>query len=470
MRPRRLLFGMAVFCLAAIALVPLSGPLARVRAGDPQPNTYSSIDDYYIARGWTDGYASTPLVVKPRVRPAVDMPYKVQLPAILEGPAPKETRALWVTRWDFRDTPDEGRRDIGTIADKAAYAHFNTILFQVRGAADAVYASQIEPWWATSSHPLGQDPGWDPLATMIEQAHAKGLEVHAWINVCPAWYSATIPSPSVVPLPMLLDFNARYGNEWIQWGKPTSRSTPAPMPLRPANYLCASPAHPAVVDRIIAVCRDLLTRYDLDGLHFDYIRYDDYIYSYDPLSERAYAAALAAEPGLARAEWQRRQINGLLERVRREVLPLRPSARLSAAVWPCYIYQDSWGWPGWNINHDGYHGYYQDSQGWAQRGLVDGVMPMLYSVSFHDYPERFKAMVHDYVEGSRPGGVIAGIVGDYTSFQEIAWRIDTARANGARGQAILSYRVLAWQEKQGYDYWTALRETRYQRVAVPDWP
>ena len=468
----RKLLPLAAACgLAALALgVGVLGLPHAARADDPTPTPVlledgAGIDEYYIRRGWTNGLDSPPEhPQQPAARPQAVMPYSVTLPVVMGGEAPKETRALYVTRWDFMPDNVRGPADISTIVDQCARAHMNVIFFQVHGTADAVYSSRIEPWWYTGSHPLGQNPGWDPLADIINKAHAKGIEVHAWLNVYPAWLGTTPPPATTTPIHMYPDFNQKYGTQWLQW------SPSGPMQLN-SSYLCANPAFSAVTDRVVAVCTDLLSRYALDGLHFDYIRYDAYTYSYDPVSNQAYAAAQAAEPGLTREEWQRRQVTNLIARVRAESLPHRPQAHLTAAVWPCYQYDPAWNWPYWSTNSDGYHGHYQDSQGWARSGLLDGIMPMLYSVSFHDYPDRYKAMVQNFVQGSGSGAVIAGIQPDYTSFSDIAWRIEAARDNGAKGEAFLSYHVL-WDQEHTYgrDYWQALADGPYQRPAVPYWP
>ena len=447
----------AASILAATALgLLLWRGLAQAAAQGPLPwELYGGPDGYYIARGWTEGYASRPLAVAPRARVEAAMTHTLHLPATYAGPAPRETRALWVTRWDFQTLSD-----VQTIVDKAAYAHLNTILFQVRGQADALYRSSLEPWSARLSGTLGQDPGWDPLAELTARAHAAGLQVQAWINVYPAWLgtTATLPPTSTVPLPMLHDFTRCYGDRWLQWSPAGPMQLPPPG-AQPA-YLCASPGHPAVVERVVAVCQDLLTHYPLDGLHFDYVRYAGREYSQDPVSLEAYAAAAAANPALTYADWQRAQITHLLQRVCTEALPLRPAARLTATAWP--VYQDHWGW----VNHnDGYHAHYQDSQGWARQGVVAGIMPMLYSASIHDVRERFEVLARDFVAGSQPGGVVIGIGGDYASFAEIAGRIEVARAVGARGQALFSYRLL--DER---DYWRSLRDGPYQRIAIPNWP
>jgi len=361
----------------------------------------------------------------------------------------RETRALWVSRWDFKDSPD-----VQAIVDKAAYAHLNTILFQVRGQADAMYPSSLEPWAAELTGTFGRDPGYDPLAELIERAHAKGLEVQAWVNVYPVWRGNSPPPASVTPTPMYQDFSARYGQEWLQW------KDGQPMALGQESYLAANPAHPAVRERVVAVCKDLLSRYALDGLHLDYVRYSGADYSDDPLSNREYAAALAQNPGLSRADWQRAQVTALVQQVCDEALPLRPGARLTTTAWP--VYQDRWGW----YDHkDGYGAYYQDSQAWARSGLVSAILPMIYGPTVHNYPDRYQALAQDYVEGSRPGAVILGVDADYDSFAEISRQIAVARQLGARGEALFSYGAL-----NQHGFWQALHDGPYREPAAPDWP
>ncbi len=361
----------------------------------------------------------------------------------------RETRALWVSRWDFKEHPD-----VQAIVDKAAEAHMNVIFFQVRGQADALYPSPLEPWSADLTGTFGKDPGWDPLSDLVTAAHAKGIEVHAWVNVFPVWMGSTPPPASATPTPMYQDFNARYGDDWLEW------KGDQPMRLgQQDGYLTANPAHPAVADHIVAVCKDILSRYPVDGLHLDYIRYADPELSQDPVSNQAYAAAVAQNPGLSRADWQRAQVTHLVQRVRDEALPARPGARLTTTAWP--VYQDHWGW---FRGRDGYGSFYQDSQSWARDGLVSAITPMLYGGTINGHLDRFEALTNDYVSGSKPGNVVAGISADYESFSDIAAQIDVARKAGAKGEAIFSYRAL-----DQHNYWSALGSGPYQQAATPNW-
>jgi uncharacterized lipoprotein YddW (UPF0748 family) len=86
------------------------------------------------------------------------------------------------------------------------------------------------------------------------------------------------------------------------------------------GYLWATPALTDVVDRVVSVTMDLVSRYDVDGIHLDMVRYPDRDTSYDPFSNAAYASALSQDPDLTRAEWQRRQVSHLVNRVYREVI------------------------------------------------------------------------------------------------------------------------------------------------------
>ncbi len=360
----------------------------------------------------------------------------------------RETRAVWVSRFDLKDAGS-----VQAVVDKVAYAHMNTILFQVRGAADAVYSSSLEPRAAGVNQALGQDPSYDPLADLIAKAHAKGIQVQAWMNVYPVWQGDTPPPENLTPTPMYYDFHNRYGDEWLQW------SGGQPMQLGGEGYLAANPAHPAVQDRVVDVAKDLLSRYELDGLHLDYVRYSGPEYSDDPLSNRLYSEAAAQNPGLSRADWQREQVTSLVRRVRDEALPLRPGAVFTTSAWA--IYKDN---RGWFKGRDGYNGYYQDSQGWASGGLVSAIMPMIYGTTLHDHLDRYQTLAQDYVAGSQPGRVVLGVGADYDSFADIAARIDVTRQVGARGQALFSYGAL-----DQHNYWQALRDGPYQEPAAPDW-
>ncbi len=359
---------------------------------------------------------------------------------------PAETRALWVTRWDFR-TPD----DIRCLADKAAEANFNALYFQVRGNADASYPSKLEPWMARlSGGDLGQDPGWDPLALAIDEAHRRGLELHAWINVYPAWMGETPPAPAE-PEPMFSRFNHLFGDQWVVWDRHQQ-----PMQLN-KTYLWSNPGHVAVLEHIASVGYDIVARYYVDGLHLDNVRYPGWEYSRDPITLEAVAQAQAQEPDLDRKEWQRRQVSQLVARLHAGIQRLKPGLPLSAAVWPVYL--ETWEW--WSAG-DGYDGFCQDSVGWVHEQIAELICPMLYLASITDEDAQYQALLEDFV--ARAGGehVVAGITATYDDFAVIGRRIDLARTAGAAGQAIFSYGHV---NQRGY--WEQFRQGPYASPARP---
>jgi len=377
--------------------------------------------------------------------------YYVYLPVIWKDYYPSEARALWVTRWAY--TYPE---DVQEIVARAAYANFNIIFFQVRGQADAYYHSNYEPWAARlTGYPgtLGQDPGWDPLGTAVKLAHAAGLELHAWVNVYPVWITsseAEAPPQDVTPEHLFWKLSHAYGwAHWRQWDEE------GPMQLDdypPVRYLYASPAVTLTVNHIVSVCQDIVTNYEVDGLHLDHIRYAGPEFSHDPISKASFVEAQILDPELTWEDWQRAQVTSLVGDLY-EVISPKPDLVLTAAVWP--IYQDQWGWITW----DGYSGYYQDSQGWMEAAVIDAISPMLYTITIQDYPNRFDVLVHDFVSHANGRHVWPGITANYASFDEIWSRIKIARQARASGQAIFSYSYINQR-----DYWDDFRNGPY---AVP---
>jgi uncharacterized lipoprotein YddW (UPF0748 family) len=381
--------------------------------------------------------------------PALD--HQAFLPLIRSTGLMTEARALWVTRWDYSTITD-----VQTLVEDAAGSGFNILLFQVRGTADAFYTPGLEPWAARlGGGTLGEDPGWDPLQTAIEAAHALGLELHAYINVYPVWSGQTAPPTAATP--QHLFWTLSYSYTWDNWRIVDADGVTMTLS---GGYLWATPALTDVVDRVVSVTKDLVTRYDVDGIHLDVVRYPGSDTSYDPFSNAGYESALTRDPDLTRADWQRRQVTGLVERVYAEAVEPRSDLRLSAAVWP--IYQDRWGW-GYKT---GYSDFYQDSQGWVQSGTIDAIVPMLYTGMFISYPKaltptQFSLVASDFLAHDGGRHVFPGISAENLDFAAVTERIDIARDLGAPGHAIFSAGELA---RKGY--WDELASGPYAPEAV----
>ncbi|MDF1515696.1 MAG: family 10 glycosylhydrolase [Anaerolineae bacterium] len=378
-----------------------------------------------------------------------------------------ERRGLWITRYDwtlYSTAPSPG--DVQTIVDHAAYAGFNSLFFQVRATGDSYYTPGLEPWAARLttgpvSETLGVNPGWDPLAVMLQAAHHSGLEVHAYINVYTAWMpppeseGGTLWPPVTSPHHMFDTFTYSplysahpgtygMGYTWRQYTYPDT-----PMPLAWKEYLWASPGVDEVQDYIAAVVADIVSRYDIDGVHLDLVRYAGPSYSYDPLS----SAAAGGERNPARDQWQRDRITSLVARISTQAHVLSPDILVSAAVWPYYV--DKWGWG----TSEGYSDYFQDSVGWLQSGAVDAIAPMLYGGSLEDFT-RWQILMTDFISVSSAGQVYPG-VGVYDDFSRTAGRITAARDAGAPGHIVFSYSGL-----NQHDYWDELRDGPYALPAI----
>ncbi|HZY44599.1 MAG TPA: family 10 glycosylhydrolase [Anaerolineae bacterium] len=406
--------------------------------------------------------------------------YTIDLPLILQNyPVMHEVRALWISRFDWTTSHHTvTTTDIDTIVNNVASAHFNMILFQIRGTADAFYSSTLEPWASRLTgevtRTLGQSPGFDPLAVMIDRAHAQGIQVHAYMNVYPTWLCDSIgPITNTTPQHPFWQWTAQspstYGSKtffWREWSNtslqpmnliPTSQGGTCGSPDYLGGYLWASPAVTIVQSHILSVAIDLATRYDIDGLHLDNVRYSGSNYSSDPTTHQAFTAVHTLSPTLVYTTWlpnfQRAQVSNLVVQIYSATTAEKPNLWISAAVWPNYT--------------SGTNTYFQDSKGWLANGSVDANMPMLYSSDVINDLSAWTNRAQDFVNDAHGRYIIPGISGDYTNFNDIVDRINAARSIGAAGVAVFSYGAL-----NARNYWDDLANGPFATPAIipqPNW-
>ncbi|MEO6260682.1 MAG: family 10 glycosylhydrolase, partial [Thermoanaerobaculia bacterium] len=278
----------------------------------------------------------------------------------------RELRGLWVTTvnngdWPSRRdlTPEAQRQELIAILDRAASLHLNAIFLQVRPKADAVYASSLEPWSEFLSGTMGKppEPFYDPLSFAITEAHARGMELHAWFNPFRAHHPNPESPQSAAQVVRL------HPEQVVDYGK----------------YVWLDPGDPAVRTEVLNVIADVVKRYDVDGVHLD-----DYFYPYQEKDAAGQVIDFPDEPTwqryqsgggrLSRNDWRRDSINQFVRDLYRSVKGIRN--RVEVGISPFGI---------WRPHHppqieglDSYEKIYADSRLWLQNGWVDYLAPQLY--------------------------------------------------------------------------------------------
>ena len=326
------------------------------------------------------------------------------------NPENEEFRATWVITWDHIDRNKNTAENIShlqQIINDHKTANMNAILFQVRQSGTAYYSSAYEPWGYYAGY---QDPGYDPLTKAIELAHEKGMEVHAWFNVFQT--SSTRPGSPAYEHP-----------EWIcrdQNGTAMS------------SYRSLSPGLPAVREYTIKIAMEIVNNYDIDGLHLDYVRWNEHTnsirQSLDAESEIAGLDGIISEEILSQLtqnpsgrylydylhpysggipsgyssweDWWRWSVTEFVSSLHDSIQRVKPHVRLSAAVLGKY------NWSGWQ----GYGTVFQDGALWFNEGYLDHLMPMHYhwttvsgftGMLSGDCPECWVSFIQDGIESGR---------------------------------------------------------------------
>ncbi|RMI34479.1 glycoside hydrolase family 10 protein [Streptomyces triticirhizae] len=280
------------------------------------------------------------------------------------GPAPlaEELRGMWIASvsnidWPTRpgQSPETVRADLLKLLDVAVRWELNTVFLQVRPTADALWPSPHEPWseWLTGSQ--GQDPGWDPLAFAVEEAHARGLALHAWFN---PYRVATHTDRSR----LAADHPARREPSWaVPYG----------------GRLYYNPGLPEVRSFVQDAMMDAVTSYDIDGVHWD-----DYFYPYPVAGEVFDDDAAFAEYGgdfADRGDWRRHNIDLLVREMRDRVAEAKPE--LPFGVSPFAVWRNRSTDPLGSDTRGGVQTYddlYADVRTWVRESWIDYVVPQVY--------------------------------------------------------------------------------------------
>ena len=357
-----------------------------------------------------------------------------------------EVRALWVVRTTLT-SPEKIRQLVSDAADNG----FNTLIVQVRGRGDAYYNSRVEP---RAMELKDQPADFDPLASTITEARRRGLKVHAWINTNllanldalpadpkhvynrhPEWLA--VPKPVAAELFRMQPRDLRYRQKIVEWSKANRAEL---------EGVYTGPANPKVKDHIFNIWMDVLKRYPVDGLHFDYVRFASPDFDYSRTSLTAFEKWLkpqvteserrelkqalkqnplaAAETFAAKfADFQRAQVTALVERIYRAVKKRRPEVLVSAAVFA--------------NDENAYTRRFQDWRRWLQMGILDVACPMAYTPDTAVFRKQIEVATSTAHGANRR--VWAGIGAYRIPSDSAVEKINVARALNTQGFILFSY-------------------------------
>lgn len=343
---------------------------------------------------------------------------KVVLAVLLVGmgaaptSADTEFRGIWV------DAFHPGIKSHAQVTQMVTWAKetgFNALIVQVRKRGDTLYNSSVEP----KVKDVASD--YDPMADVISQAHAAGLQVHAWLSIYEVsqeskWYK---PGPTHVCTthPEWLMLN-KEGNTGFDEGK---------------VYL--DPGVPAVQDHIASIVDEIVNRYEVDGIHLDNVRYPGRHGGYNTTSVERFNRQFGRggrpnDDDSAWCQWRCDQVTGLVQRIHTEVRTAKPNVKVSAAV---MMLDDP---------ADAKTAFLQNWDTWARTGSVDILIPMLF---LREDKMAEKAPIALRASAGRP--MYIGIAGWLLQPQLALKQIEDARQAGAQGVVLFSYGYLGPNSK-----------------------
>lgn len=383
----------------------------------------------------------------------------------------REVRSVWMATVWALDWPSSTssttaqKNEMVKYLDVLQKNNFNAVYFQVRTMSDAFYKSSYEPWSSYLTGTRGKDPGWDPLAFVVEECHKRGMECHAWVN----------------------PYRFSTGSNW---------STAQDQALKSAGMLLAytksdgktttilNPGLESVRKRIVDVCKEIISNYDVDGLVFD-----DYFYPEGiPVTSSAGDYDLWQKSGASMTfgDWRRNNVNQMVADVYKMVQQQKPYVRFgispagaactSAAVAAkhgidrCPVASD------WQ-----YDGIFSDPVAWLEAGTIDYISPQLYWKTNHK-TNPFGPMTkwwsyvakhfgrHHYASHSISFLNSSNTTGDW---EEIGKQVQFSRdytENEAPGAVFYSAAYVTGKKQSGFGEW--LQVNKFQNKALTpaiDW-
>jgi uncharacterized lipoprotein YddW (UPF0748 family) len=279
-------------------------------------------------------------------------------------PLKREFRGAWVASvanidWPSRPglTAEQQKKELVAILDRCGELRLNAVVFQIRPMADALYESKLEPWSEYLTGTMGKSPGYDPLAFAVDEAHRRGLELHAWFN----------------------PYRARHSSAKSPIAKNHITQTRPDIAKPYGTHYWMNPTHPDVQAHSLAVIRDVVSRYDIDGIHID-----DYFYPYKEKDaagkiipfpdDDTWEAYQKAGGRLSRDDWRRDAVNTFVKQMYTQTKKIKPWVKVGIS--PFGIWRP--GHPDGIAGFDQFAELYADAKLWLNEGWCDYYTPQLY--------------------------------------------------------------------------------------------
>ncbi|MEE2657699.1 MAG: family 10 glycosylhydrolase [Candidatus Latescibacterota bacterium] len=382
-------------------------------------------------------------------------------PKVPEGLPPgipsvqREFRAVWVASVANINWPSEPglpverlRQQALAILDTVAAIGMNAVILQVRPQCDALYASELEPWsyYLTGEQGIAPADGFDPLEFWVEEAHDRGLELHAWFNPYRAHHpkGAAVTDASIVR--QRPEMVVRLGEEGYWWLDPSRQD---------------------VQEHSRAVVMDVVRRYDIDGVHFD-----DYFYPYPSYNEgedfpddESWELYRENAGHLNRADWRRASINRFLKNLY-EVIK-KEKRHVKFGLSPFGVWRP--GHPASIQGLDQYEVLYADARLWLRQGWADYFTPQLYW-SINQVPQSFPVLLGWWMRQNVKGrnlwpGVATGRARNEAGVDEVINEIMVARGFASEAPGHVHWSVAALMtDSTGFT--EALRQHPYREPAI----
>lgn len=352
-------------------------------------------------------------------------------------PITREFRGAWVATVGNIDWPSkpglttaQQKAELLAILNRAAEVRLNAVILQIRPSCDALYPSSLEPWSEYLTGRMGQAPGYDPLAFVIDEAHKRGLELHAWFN----------------------PFRARHLSARSPVAHNHISKTRPHLVKQYGKLLWLDPGEPAAQEYSMNVILDVVRRYDIDGVHLD-----DYFYPYRERDETGQFISFPDSAGwkryqqaggkLVHDDWRRQNIDKFVERLYSRIKAEKRHVKFGIS--PFGIWRP--GYPAQIQGHDAYAFLFADSRKWLQNGWVDYFAPQLYwdiQPPAQSYPVLLKWWAEQNKKNRHlwPGNAVSRIgLGRTRSVQEIEDQITITRrirGSAAGGNILWNFKPL----------------------------